>query len=102
MVAKYCMNSVWESKEPCDGHGGGVWKSILKGRVEFWRYITFNLGSEEDIRFWEDICHGNIILMAEFKRIHPLAINRHGSIANNYVQNGGRSWALVLTRNLND
>lgn len=42
-------------KDPCESHDYGFWKSIRKGKDDFWNCIRFKVGSSEEIRFWENI-----------------------------------------------
>lgn len=59
MVAKYSIVSEWDPKLAHEGHGVGMWKAILKGRREFWRFIRFRVGLGKDFRFWADPWCGN-------------------------------------------
>lgn len=54
MVARSGQNSVWYPKEVNVGHGCGIWKFILKGKIIFWKFIRFISGSSEEICFCDD------------------------------------------------
>lgn len=55
VVARFGEKLVWESREVRRRHGYRIWKSILVGRDDFWKYLKFNLGSSENIKFWKDV-----------------------------------------------
>lgn len=50
VAARFGEQSVQEFKAPRGKHGCGIWKSILKVKESFWRFIRFQLGSGLDIK----------------------------------------------------
>lgn len=104
MVAKYGANSNWDLKEVQhqEGHGDGMWKAILKGREEIWRFLSFNMGSKDNIQFWKDHWCGKNLLKVEFRIIHLLTRNKQSSAASNLDFNGEGVWAAILRKNIND
>lgn len=41
-------------------HDCGIWKSIIKVKETFWRFIRFQLGYGHNINFWNDLWIGRL------------------------------------------
>lgn len=102
IVARYGLLFEWNRKDVRNGYGTGNWKSILKGKFDFWKFIRFKLGSGKVIRFWEDLWGGELPLRYEFRSIYNLALNQEGSVVDNFDVINGGGWIPRLRRNLND
>lgn len=59
-------HSMWESNEVWVRHGCGIWKSIMKVRADFWKFIRFKMGSGLEINFWVDVQVGDVPLKEKF------------------------------------
>lgn len=55
MAVRHEEESVWESKMVRGRHGCSIWKSIMAGKEDFWKFIRFKLGLRENISFWRDL-----------------------------------------------
>lgn len=86
------------------GHGIGIWKFIVEGKEEFWKFTWFKLGSGVKIKFWDDVWCKDRHLRVPFSRIYCLALEYRGSIYCHYdIINGGPIiWCPKLRRSLND
>ena len=69
IVARYALMSEWNLKDIREGFGTGIWKFILKGKTDFWKFIWFKLGLVEEICFWEDFWYRDSPLHLEFNII---------------------------------
>lgn len=83
-MARFGVLFSWESKEMRVRHGCGIWKSIIKVREDFWKFICFKLGSDLEIKFWEDIWVGETSLKDEFNYLFSLALDSKLAIADSF------------------
>lgn len=64
-----------------EAYGTGIWKLILFGKENFWRFLRFKLGAGVDISIWDDLwCGGMPHLRQEFGAIYNLALNKVGTL----------------------
>lgn len=101
-MAKYGRNSVWVPKDFRGTHGTGILKSILKVKIRFKEFIRFNLGTGEDIQFWDDVWCGPFALKEDFNSIFSIANVQSGLVMNFFLFEGDGAWNVSLRRNLND
>lgn len=82
VVARWGALSKWDSRDVMGRHGCGLWKSIMRKMVDFWRFIRFSLGSSIDINFWKDLWIGDVFLKEGFSNLFHLPNDRKASVAN--------------------
>lgn len=56
-------------------YGCGMWKSILKIKVIFWKFIRLKARSSKEIRFWEDRWVGEQPLKDSFRNLFSIAFD---------------------------
>lgn len=100
-MARFGEESYWESRKPRKRQGCGLWKSITVGNEDFWKFISFSLGSGENICFWNDLWVGVTPLKVTFPITYRLALVHKASVDNCYDFNK-RCWDPRLRREPND
>jgi hypothetical protein len=60
MWVGWCFNEIFGS------YGVGVWKHIRRGCGMFFRFVRFEVGDRDKVRFWHDVWCGNQTLKATF------------------------------------
>lgn len=83
-MARFGAQSIWESKVVRGRHGCGIWKSIISGKEELWKFIRFKLGSGENISFLKDMWVGEAPLMEAFPNIFHLSLDPQSSVVGYY------------------
>lgn len=63
-------------------------------KERFSNFIRFNLGSREDIQFWEDLWCGFIPLKDKFRYVFLIPNNKVGSMVENFDSRGEGSEML--------
>lgn len=95
----------WSSKLGRGVYGCGLWRSIQKSWEVFSKYIRFEIGMGDRVRFWTDQWCGDLPLHLSFPIVYGIAINREASVASSLERMGTkarRSWKVLLLRNPND
>lgn len=87
VVVRCGEGSHWESRKSRRRHGCGLWKSIMAVKEDFWKFISFSIGSGETISFCSFIYH--------------LVLEPKAPIANCYDSNRS-CWDPKLRREPND
>lgn len=100
-MVRFGVHSGWESKEVRVRHGCGMWKSIMKVREYFWKFICFKLGLGLVIKFWEDPWVGEIPLNEEFGGLFSLVMDTKVIVADSFDFRH-LVWNPRLRRNLFD
>lgn len=95
------LTQKWESGDVKGRHGCGLWKLIMRGKVDFWKFIRFSLSSGFDISFWEDLWIGDLSLKEGFNSLFRLARNPRVSVGNSF-DSMHEVWSPSLCRNVND
>lgn len=79
VVVQFGEQSVWESNVSHGRHGCGLWKSILKVKESFWRFISFQLELGHDICLWQDPWVGELPRKDRFTNVFSLVDDKWGS-----------------------
>lgn len=101
MVFRFGENSVWDPKDVHVHHGCRIWKSILKFKGVFWKFIHFVLGSSSEIKFWEDVWVGEVLLKKRFTGLFSLTMSRDASVVESFNFGDHMQWPR-FRRNLFD
>lgn len=78
----------WAPSEVRTSYGFGVWKGIRKGWDQFRRYISFDIGNGETVRFWDDKWCGDIELRRALPGLYNIAINKEEKVSSVMQRNG--------------
>lgn len=65
-------------------HGCGIWKSIMMVKKEFWKFVRFKLGSDQEIKFWEDIWVGEDPLKEKFSGLFAMVTDKKATITDSF------------------
>lgn len=68
----------WESERVKGRYGCSMWKSILKMKDIFWKFIFLKARSGREIRFWEDRWVGEQPLKESFRNLFSIAFDPRG------------------------
>ena len=96
----------WSSKLGRGVHGW-VWfmEKYPKGWEIFSKYIRFEIGVGNRVKFWMDQWCGDLPLHLSFSVVYGIATNREASVASSLERLGTearRSWKVLLLRDSND
>lgn len=100
VVAKFGLDSVWDSRRVQLRHGCGIWKLIQSLIWVFWNHARFKMGSGNNIRFWPDRLIRDIHFKDSFRSLFNLAINPKESVVGSFDV-GGNIWMPRLCKDLN-
>ena len=95
----------WSSKLGRGVCGCGLWRSIRKGWEIFSKYIRFEVGVGDRVKFWTNRWCGDLPLYLSFSVVYGIATNREASVASSLERLGieaRRSWNVRLLRDPND
>ena len=95
----------WSSKLGRGVCGCGLWRSIWKGWEIFSKYIRFEVGVGDRVKFWVDRWCGDLLLQLSFLVVYGIATNKEASVASSLEWLGievRRSWNVRLLRDPND
>lgn len=83
VVGKYGQgNHLWFPKEVQSLlMGFGVWKGIRKRWELFKRFIRFDVGNGDSVRFWRDRWSGDVELWRVFPSLFNIAVNKEELIS---------------------
>lgn len=104
IVAKWGrLDFAEEGFHDCRGHGLALWKHIKQDWPRFKECINWKLGRGNCIRFWHDEWLDGGCLKTRFPRIYAIAQSKNMRVEEAYAtENGGLSWTVNVSRNLND
>lgn len=71
----------------------------MKVKNEFWKFIRFNLGSGQEIKFWEDVWVGESPLKEEFSGLFSLVTGKKATAADSFDFEGS-VWNPRFRRNI--
>ena len=102
ILAKYVSDwGEWCSAMVSRQHGKGLWKGIWVYWDEFWKWIRFQVGNGDKVKFWTDKWSGDEVFRIRFPQLYRLAIDRNASVADYLVQEvGSFFWDVRLRRSL--
>ena len=106
LAAKYGVTGRGWCTRPIRGsHGCSLWKGIMAHWDLFQRYIGFEVGKGNKVRFWHDNWCGDGLLKDKFPILFECSREREASIDSVYSRVNGvetREWHLQFVRNFND
>ena len=104
IVAKYgVMEGGWISKAPIGPHGVGLWKFIHHRWDKFSRLLKFEVGTDTNICFWEDVWCGGESLKDVFLELHRIARVQDAVVADHVHFRGDFvHWEVQFTRLVQD
>ena len=93
----------WISKDPQCPFGITLWKSIMRGKENFYKGVRFSPGDGNRISFWHDLCLGEKTLCETYPEIYANAIEKNAKIGEMFSRNvGGGTWNIIFEREVND
>ena len=69
----------------------------------FWKWIHFQVGNGDKVKFWTNIWRGEVVFKDRFPQLYRLALDQDANVANYLVRGiGGFFWDIRLRRYLQD
>jgi hypothetical protein len=79
----------WCSLELPESHGVGLWKNIKKRWSLFCSHTRLILENGSRIKFWDDVCSGEMPLKEAFPVLYGITCDRDALIAAHLVSESG-------------
>lgn len=93
IVAKYEEDHLgWSCRHPEEAMGCFVWKSISKGKEDFFKWLRFKVNDGGMVRFWHDPWCFRDPLAVIFLNCYNLVVNKRGTVKEHMI----RSMSLCL------
>ena len=106
LAAKYGVTrEVWCTRPVRGSHGYSLWKGIMANWDVFQKYIVFEVGKGDKVRFWHDKWCGDHSLKDDFPHLFECSRDREALIDSLFSRSNGvetRKWQLQFVRNFND
>ena len=83
------------------------WKFISSVYDHYIKQVVFKVGKDNNIRFWEDVWVGDILLAQRFSVLYRMSNSHNEKLLSlrsleNFISCGSYSWDLRFGRNLNE
>ena len=93
----------WSTKVVNGPYGVSLWKNIRSERDKFSRFVTFQIGTGAQIKFWLDVWCGDKILKDTFPELYRTARDKDADVADLLqFHNGSIYWEVVFMRAIHD
>jgi hypothetical protein len=106
LAAKYGVTGEGWCTRPVRGsHGCSLWKGIMANWDVFQKYIVFEVGKGDKVRFWHDKWCGDRSLKDDFPHLFEYSRDREALIDSLFSRSNGvetREWQFQFVRNFND
>ena len=93
---------VWTSKLKRGPYGCGLWGIIRMDCEDFRRYIWYEVGTGNRVRFQLDYWYGDQSLKEAFPVLYEFATDQEAQVLRIFIGEEKRSWDVQFHRALND